>query len=78
MCCSRTGCYSDDPPFDHLPLPMCPEQVNPDYYHYTRESQGKPEHFNYTTVPYDLFYDFIINIFIFFIYFSCNAGPHRK
>ncbi len=53
VCCTRTGCYSDDPPFDHLPLPLCPEEVNPDYYLFTRTSQEKPEHFNHTYPPYD-------------------------
>ncbi len=56
VCCSRTGCYSNDAPFDHLPLPMCPEEVNPDYFLYTRESQGIPEHFNHDTPPYDFIF----------------------
>jgi pimeloyl-ACP methyl ester carboxylesterase len=51
VCCPNIGCFTDDPPFDGIALPMCVEEMNPHYAMYTQSNPGTGELFDHTTVP---------------------------
>jgi pimeloyl-ACP methyl ester carboxylesterase len=51
VCCPNIGCFTDAPPFDSIPLPMCIEEMNPVYTMYTRSNQNLGQTFTHTTVP---------------------------
>lgn len=50
-CCPGIGCFTNDPPFESLPLPWCIEEINPSYTMYTRANAVVGESFDHATTP---------------------------
>lgn len=51
ICCSGLGCYSDNHPFDHLPLPSCPDVIKPIFNLYTRRNRDSPQRVYRNSIP---------------------------
>jgi hypothetical protein len=51
VCCPNMGCFSDAPPYDGLPLPMCVEDYTPHFIMYTQSNPGTGEIFDENTIP---------------------------
>jgi pancreatic lipase-related protein 1 len=51
VCCVDVGCFTDDRPFNLLPLPDCPSDINPSYRMYTRRNPTIGEDFDDTIIP---------------------------
>lgn len=52
QCCPDIGCFTDDPPYDGLPLPWCMNDINPSYTMFTRTNLIG-QSFDHTSVPND-------------------------
>jgi len=51
-CCSTTGCFNDNVPFNNMPLPTCPENMSPlTYTMYTRTTRNTGQAVTETVVP---------------------------
>ncbi|CAD5118466.1 DgyrCDS7171 [Dimorphilus gyrociliatus] len=51
ICCSGLGCFSDNRPFDHLPLPSCPDVISPIFNLYTRSNRNSPQRVYRNGIP---------------------------
>jgi len=51
ICCPNTGCFNDNYPFNHLPLPRCENTINPEYLVFTRNNRNSPQYMTRSSVP---------------------------
>jgi len=51
VCCPNTGCFNDNPPYDHLPLPWCENEINPEYLVYTRSNRADAQMMTRSSIP---------------------------
>ena len=52
MCCPGLGCFNNQPPFDDLPLPMCPDKIQPEFHLYTRLNFNERQYITRDKIPY--------------------------
>ena len=52
ICCSYGGCFSDNAPYGHLPLPDCPSDIRPVFNLYTRSNRNNAQSMTRTSIPW--------------------------
>ena len=52
ICCPGAGCFTDNPPFNGLPLPECAEDILPTMDVYTRQNPNTGHAITRDTIPY--------------------------
>jgi len=55
ICCPDLDCMSTDPPFDHLPAPRCPRDLNMYFGLFTRDNKLEYQEFNHESSIPDLY-----------------------
>ncbi|CAD5114874.1 DgyrCDS3907 [Dimorphilus gyrociliatus] len=50
-CCDGLGCFTDEPPFEHLPAPWCPDRVHPQFLLYTRRNPDSAQAIERDYIP---------------------------
>lgn len=50
-CCPSYGCFNDDPPFNLMPLPTCPQNCGLEYLMFTRSNRNTGQRVSDSTVP---------------------------
>ena len=49
--CNNTGTFTDDPPWDNMPLPNCEDTIDLSYVMYTRANPDEGQTLDRDTVP---------------------------
>lgn len=50
-CCGYAGCFTNDYPFNHMPLPHCPDKIEVSFRLYTRTNPTEGQIVTRTTIP---------------------------